>query len=773
MKIAKILDVKLPFKGWLEEWYPNHYAQISVDTTLKLKSAIKDVCRVLEGRVLPEIEQITKKLPTPPQGIPDDKFIFGYEDSGVIIKGILETDPNLQEYVLKFPKHWEIVRQALALARNKGRHASAFVIADCPIPELGIPLTKISDVTCTAFTALGVEAMGGIKSDFLVINSLNDMSEALKLIQQRHRMPPAEGMYLNNIWVAPNQLVPHPVTQEFMDIWSLEEDGAVYSDIVHGRTETVFQINTELAVGWLKQFAYRVKNGRWAISSIKDLAIFTALDRPGPLDALVLSGSDSGNKHNMLVEYARRIRGAEPSPEIFGFMTTLFPETQGILIFQEQVQYAYQWITGCSGAEAEAFRRDVGKKKAEKIIKQYAKFIENGSTKLGSKENAEKAWEMIKTFANYGFPKAHATGYALNAYACAYFKHHYNLEWWCAVLKNATKNDVNEKFWRYCGHLLLLPEVAKSTPNYEIVGDKIQAPLSLLHGIGEKAHEQLVAGWPYTSIQDFCDKIEAFKEAGATTKNEIKIVTKKNKKTGEVTQIPKEVVKKTKRRSALGRGICYTLIISGSMDSLFPESFTTLDMLMAFEEALSKSQNIKKVEQIPDQYRDVNQLTRLQLRKSILPAYSVNILPMLIERQIENIRPGAQYTLYITSKGRFPFASAEDLETMEALNPWPDEETMKVAVAAYVETTRFFNWGPHKENEALEMILDIDGARKKFVRWGDRKTGKLPEKYQKPLDGAIVVGLLSKYRADKPFGIDDLDIIAEPFKKEKEKENDE
>lgn len=109
--------------GFLHKRFGDHFAQISVDTTLKLKSAIKDVCRVLEGRVLPEIEQITRELPDPPQGVSDHNFVFGYTDSGNWHPGIIEFNKELQDYTVRFPKHWSVVQKALGLSRQKSRHA--------------------------------------------------------------------------------------------------------------------------------------------------------------------------------------------------------------------------------------------------------------------------------------------------------------------------------------------------------------------------------------------------------------------------------------------------------------------------------------------------------------------------------------------------------------------------------------------------------------------------------------------------------------------------
>lgn len=767
--------------GYLHKRYGDHFAQISVDTTLKLKSAIKDVCRVLEGRVLPEIDAVTRKLPDPPQGVSDHNFVFGYTDSGNWHQGILEFNKDLQDYVAHYPKHWNIVRRALGLARQKSRHACGYVIANRPIQEF-IPTTIISDTRCTAYTPASVEAVGGVKMDFLVINSLNDLASAINLIQSRSgKELPVDGMKIDNKWVASSRMIPNPKTKEWEDIWKLPEDQRVFKDVSLGKTETVFQFNTPGAVQWLRQFAYRKGGDRFAIDSIEAMSAFTALDRPGPLDMEVTSGEGNGKKHNLLVEYARRARNAEPSPEIFTFFNKLFPETYGVMVYQEQLQKAYQYLTGCSGPEAEEFRRNIAKKKMEKVLAAYPAFKERAAVKLDTEENAEKAWEFFKTWGQYGFNKSHAVCYSIIAYACAYLKHHYPLEWWTAVLRNADKEEINGTFWRYCGDMINLPDVTKSRDQFDIVDDYIQAPLSLLHGIGEKAHQQLTKGRPYKDIKDFCARIQAFKEAGATFKTVIEKKEKKDRKTKEVTITEREVVKKKLGSSALNRGVVYTLIVSGAMDSLFEKDLTTLDMLMKYEEAMAESTG-KKFTPVKEKYIHINQIVRHQMRKAILPAYSAPLLPILKEMNTPDIVAGEKRDMY-RWKEFVPFASAKDIERINVMTPFP-EEPMKVAVCAYVDDIRPFSWAKKDDSgtfvgtaHAIELNLDIDGARMKFVKWGSRESGALPTKWMhaNEFKGGIVVAILSKYRENKPFALEDIILVApaladEPEESSKDKE---
>jgi DNA polymerase III alpha subunit len=777
--------------GWLYQRFGNHVAQISTVMTLKLSSAVLDVARFKLGKVPPEIAILSKKFERPPQGLDDHKFVFGYEDSGSWVPGSITFDPALQEYIEKYPDHWEVVQKCLGLGRGLSRHACGFVIADCPIEEF-IPMTEVGGVPCTQFTATAVEAMGGLKMDFLVINSLNDIANAIKMVHQRSGLEiPKPGIILDGKFVPWIRLVPKPGFKEllrlakeqgttprhedmFVDIWDLPEDQGVFADVACGRTESCFQFNTPGAVQWLRHFAYKKPNGNYAIDSIEGMSAFTALDRPGPLKAFVRHPEVEDSKHNMLVEYARRARGAKPSPDILPVFDTLFPETHGVMVYQEQLQRLYQEVTGCSGAEAEAFRGDVAKKKKEKIIAAYAPFIEGATKSMGSKADAEAVWQFIQSWAAYGFNKSHSVCYSIIGYACAYLKHHYPLEWWCAVLQNAKKEEISEKFWRYCGHLIDLPDVTRPYPNFTLVGDRIQAPLSLLHGVGEAAHAELMESAPYTSIDDVVRKREAKKESGT------KVVEKVVKNENGTETVEKKTVK---GRSALHDGIIYKLIISGAMDNLFPRDWETVQMLEEFQAAIWRLENEKSMaagkkrlklapKPVKNEFININQFSRYQLRKDILPAYSEPLLKYLIERKHENVfNDGRRWNYYW--KRNIPFATEHDLERIEASSHVP-ENGFRVAVVAFVEDVRVFTWGPKDESgrrleskEAVEVVLDINGLCKKFVRWPNNDTGELDDDFKEMikagLKGAIVIVVLSKFRVSKPFSIDHIEIVQPPL----------
>lgn len=111
--------------GYLFKKYGKKAAQVSTRTLLRIKSAILDANRFINGgRVENEVAALSKSLPNTPQGINDNDFVFGYEDSdGNHVPGLIELNDELQKYAVDRPKEWDIVTKALSLSRQHSRHA--------------------------------------------------------------------------------------------------------------------------------------------------------------------------------------------------------------------------------------------------------------------------------------------------------------------------------------------------------------------------------------------------------------------------------------------------------------------------------------------------------------------------------------------------------------------------------------------------------------------------------------------------------------------------
>jgi DNA polymerase III subunit alpha len=741
---------------WLDRRFPGHWAQMSTDGLMRIKLAIKEVSRIYNNDSVPwEVEELCKKIPATPMGIEDINYLYGYtQDDGKEVKGLLEEHPALKKYSEDNPEQWELVKKVLGLRKSHGRHASGLCISDKPIDEI-VPLMSVSKVRVTQPTMEGCEASGLVKMDFLGLNTLNDIDQCIKIIQESHPIK-EEYLVLNGVAVPGYRAI--PFKGHYYDIWDLPPERPVFNDICEGRSETVFQVSTPSALKWMKSFNYhKPKSEAKLIDSIDEIAIFTALDRPGPLDAMVTDPEDNTTR-NMLQEYASRAMGRKPIGNI-PYLDKYIPETHGVIVFQEQLQRIYQDLTGCSGIDANKFRDDISKKRMEKVLSRYGLFMENACKKM-PKEEAEAIWNQIFTCGNYLFNQSHAVAYAIIAYASAFLKHFYPLEWWCGVLRNATKDDISEKFWKYCKNLVVMPDIKYSTEDFSIKNGKIYAPIRMLQGVGEGAHNELIAGMPYKDIDDFCQKIAQTKSNKSQVNDQGKV------KAG---------------LSALNSGIVSKLIISGVMDSLFPEGLDIITKLETYQAALARALNKKKPEKVDPKYIPGNSLIAYQQQKSILPVYSEFLAPTMfnagihgVSRVVKKLNNGESLDMYSYlpedrdiirdiikqmdvsefNHTKIPFLNGQIFRTLNkeaSING-----TLRCAVAAYVLNFKSFDYTDKKTEKrvtAHKFVLDIDGEIVEILKWPSRNN-RLNWIPTEQLEGSIIVAMISKYKETAPFNMD-------------------
>lgn len=750
--------------GWLQERFGACVAQISTDTTIKLKSAIKDTFRARLGHVPPDVEAFTKSLKPPPQGINDSDYVFGYKDeSESWIPGLIETSSELKAFSERYKSEWEIITMLLGMPRSRGRHACGFLIADQPIENF-IPLQTVGGVRVTSFDKDSVEKAGGIKMDFLIVKAIKDVEEALKIIRQRHGTPKPDcsimgidAVSMNGQKVYGAQAFLHNGTPH--DIWNLPSDPLVFKDICDGGVESVFQLDADAARLGLPHFA-QTENGDLPLNSIESLSAFTALDRPGPLDAFI--ENPNGGQHNMLVEYARRARGEAPCGEL-KVLTELIPETFGVIVYQEQLQSIFQTVGGTTPAEADEFRGRIGKKKFVEVDAIDKPRFMAGAKKTLNEHDAEALWGMMFTFGQYGFNKSHAVSYMFLAYACAWLKHYYPLEWWCGVLRNASRNKITEKHWQWCGHLIDLPDIKRSAATFNVVDDKIQAPISLLTGVGEKAHEALVSlmmtGTPVRDIEDFVTRIENWRAANG--KIEEKPVKKKGVVVGQ-----KPVLKKA--RTPINDTVIRNLIVAGTLDSLFPKvneyggEFSMGDKLLVFESISARVRGKKSIAATGNKFDSFTPIQQFQMRKAVLQAFTADLSTPNKKATINGVE-------YVVLNG----TNLEKIQEFSLLT-----EEVSFASIAYVNVHRYWTYIKDGETrEACEFILDVGGYALTMIRWGGARG--LPDAfkgfkhanghYSTDFNGAVVSVAFNKRPGQDLFFVD-VAVEAPPLSYVKQEE---
>jgi DNA-directed DNA polymerase III PolC len=687
--------------GYLYSRWGDKAAQISTRTTIRLKSAILDTNRYFNnGKVEDSVSTLSKGFPSPPQGITDHQFVFGYEDTDENhIKGLFEVSEDLQKYATERPKEWEIVSKAMGLTRAYSKHASAFVIADVPISDV-IP-TKDGNVT--QYEAKEAEAAGLIKYDLLVIKQLKDIRVCLDLINKKNQEVKTVGQFTHE--------------GKELYVWDLPEVPEVFQSTWTGQTETMFQINTT---------SMRPHVIEMLPKSIMDGATLIALIRPGPLDYI-----DPNTGRNMVEEYMLRRRGeVEPDiPEMVG----LLPETYGVLVFQEDLNKIARGLAGMDPETAELLRENMAKKKMVELTKMKPAFIAGAKQKV-SEEVAEKIWEQMVTFGRYGFSIIHAVEYFHITYACMFLKHFYPMEWWASILTNATEQEITGVFWPYVKDLVLPPDInlSSDTMVVDYANNKLRAKLGIIRGMGENTIDPIIEGRPYKDVQDFVNR----DVAGDSLSHKLIHV-------GVLDSLfpPK--------RNLLEKLKMYE-------DAVEIKKFN--DKIKKAESTGKKTRIIQPKEgQIPEAYLNLEKdpLKEAAMKKAVLPSMPLD-LHSLGRQYSKALDHKTGMPTAIDSRGyRSMLISGEKLKRLAEITGETLEKDMYVATTCFVVEAKEFSYSGGQKR-ALKLSLDADGYTfSDMVLWPDYESGKLiyPQELKK---GSIITAFFRKRVNKKDLNVTSL-----------------
>lgn len=431
-------------------------AQIITFGSLQARAALRDVGRVLE---MPygQVDRICKLVPNNPA-------------NPTPLSKAIEEEPRLQEEAEKEPvvaRLLDIAQKIEGLYRHASTHAAGIVIGDRPLSKL-VPMYRDprSDMPVTQFNMKWVEQAGLVKFDFLGLKTLTVLKTAVEYVAKR-------GIHVD--------LATIPL-----------DDQKTYEMLSRGETVGVFQVES---AGMRKALIGMRPD------CIEDIIALVALYRPGPMENIPT--------------YNARKHGEEEIESVHPKIDYLLKETQGVIVYQEQVMQIAQVLSGYSLGEADLLRRAMGKKIKAEMDQQSERFID-GAIKNGvSKPQAKNIFELLAKFANYGFNKSHAAAYAIVSYQTAYMKAHYPAEFLAASMTfdmaNTDKlNDFRQDASRL-GITVVPPSVQTSFRRFETDENKIYYALAAIKGVGESAVEHIVevrGDKPFASIEDFCLRID-------------------------------------------------------------------------------------------------------------------------------------------------------------------------------------------------------------------------------------------------------------------------
>ncbi len=444
-------------------------AQIGTFGTMAAKGSVRDVARAL-GYPYSVGDGISKLIP------------LGAQGSLMTIKKAFDLVPELAEMYESDRSCREIIDLAKKIegnVRHVSVHAAGVIISPTghiddfsPIqldPKEGKIITQYSMYTGDREGVVNLP-----KFDFLGLRNLSIMAQAVERVEK------IRGIKIDM------EKIP-------------DDDPATYEMLSRGDAVGVFQFGS----GGMRQWLKELKPG-----SLDDLIAMVALYRPGPMA--------------FIPEYIARKRNPNKVIYIDARLEPILKRTYGIIIYQEDILIIAVKLAGYSWLDADKFRKAVGKKLPEEMKKQHEKFtggcIENGMKPAV----AEELWEMIETFAAYGFNKAHAGSYAQLAYRTAYMKANYFPEFMTGAMTVESGNWDEVAIYisdaKMHGYDVLPPSVNESYMDFTAVTEsgqltkKIRFGLSNIKNFGTKIGETILherkSGGRFTSLENFLERVQ-------------------------------------------------------------------------------------------------------------------------------------------------------------------------------------------------------------------------------------------------------------------------
>jgi DNA polymerase III subunit alpha len=413
--------------------------QIITFGTMGAKSVLRDVARVLD-LPLAEADRIAKLVPEGP-GVTLAKAVKEVPEFRALQK---DADPQVRKLL-----HYAHVLEGSA--RHTGVHAAGVIIAPGTVSDyvpVAVAKSKNDEVLTTQYDGKWVESFGLLKMDFLGLKTLTVLNDALFLIKENHGID--------------------------IDIDDIPlDDEATYKLFQKAETVSIFQFESSGMREWLRKLKP---------TNLDDLIAMNALYRPGPMQFIPV--------------YIDRKHGREEVEMPHPMLEEILAPTYGIPVYQEQVMQMAQTMAGYTLGGADILRRIMGKKKPEEMDKQRTIFVDGAMEKGVDEKKAHEVFDMMATFAGYGFNKSHSAAYSVVAYQTAYLKANYPPEFMAAAMTNEM-NDTKKLAVvldeaRRMGIEILPPSVHHSAAHFTVEDGKVRFGLGAIKGVGMGAIESII-----------------------------------------------------------------------------------------------------------------------------------------------------------------------------------------------------------------------------------------------------------------------------------------
>lgn len=466
---VEIPDIDVDFESarreemnaYILETYGNATAMVAMMETYRARGALREVGKAL-GINPSEVDTVAKAFP---------------HVSAKQIPEALESLPEVASLGLKasrFEMLFDLAARMDGFPRHLAMHPSGVILSDSNLADLMPMQRSFNGYLMSQFDKDDVEALGLAKLDVLGVRMFSSMAFTLQQIEAQ--------------------------TGERIDLGAIPRDDARTFELIRdSRTLGCFQIESP---------GQRELLGKFQPTTFEDLIIDISLFRPGPMKA------------DMIKPFLNRRMGLEYASYPHPSLRPILSETNGVIVYHEQVMRVISALTGCDLGEADKIRRN---------LDCATDVIEKAKERGWEPAAAAKVWAEVLSFASFGFCKAHAAAFAVPTYQSAWLKVHHPAEFYCGVLthdpgmypRRAILADA-----RAHGVPILPVDVNHSMQQYvpQTCENSVGIRLGLMDvkGISTADIEAIVEGRPWRGFDDFMARaqvnrpvVEALAHCGA------------------------------------------------------------------------------------------------------------------------------------------------------------------------------------------------------------------------------------------------------------------
>jgi error-prone DNA polymerase len=428
--------------------YKERTATVAMFDTYRARHAIRDVGAALSLPPM-EVDIVAKSLP--------------HIRARNINRSLTEL-PELQNLNLT-SSIWqmaiELAQRLDGLPRNLAMHPCAVVLSDITLYDRAPIEKNASGYPMLPWDKDDVEAIGLLKLDILGVRMQSSLAYAVKEIER--------------------------VESKEINIDSIPLDDKPTFELIRStNTLGLFQIESP---------GQRELVGKFAPETFTDLIIDISLFRPGPM------------KSDMITPFLNARQGWKPRSIIHPDLAPILRDTEGVVVFHEQVIEIIARMTGISLAQADEMRRALGDREGQQAV---CDWFFPAATKLGySLKVITEIWDVLRAFASFGFCKAHAAAFALPTYQSAWLKTHYPAAFFAGILTHEPgmypKRLMLDEA-RRCGVAIAPLDVNLSDRTYRVDSGAIRISLKDLSGITDKEIDSIIHARPFLDLPDFVDR---------------------------------------------------------------------------------------------------------------------------------------------------------------------------------------------------------------------------------------------------------------------------